>query len=65
MRKITARILGLAAILMFTVASADPKFMPCCFNPGNNPKMACCRKMAPVMNKCCNPHPNGLKHHMA
>jgi hypothetical protein len=60
MRKITARILALA-ILVFTVASSDPKFMPCCLNPGNFPKMACCTHTM----VCCLPHPNGLKHHMA
>jgi len=56
MRKITARILGLAAISMLALASLDPQ-MRCCTNPGN-PGMSCCKN--PLM-KCCH---FGAKHHM-
>jgi hypothetical protein len=64
MRKITARVVGLAAIVAFTAASspAAPPFMPCCFNPatGVAGKMACCFNpaQAHAFMKCCfNPAP--------
>jgi hypothetical protein len=64
MRKITARVLGLVAIVAFTTASspAAPPFMPCCFNPatGVPGRMPCCFNPAQVhaFMKCCfNPAP--------
>jgi hypothetical protein len=62
MRKIMARIVGLAAIALFALGSADPIQMACCANPGN-PHMACCTHNQSMA--CCRPHPNGSKHHMA
>lgn len=64
MRKITARVLGLAAIVASTAASApaDTPFMPCCFDPvtGARGAMNCCFNPAQVhaFMKCCfNPAP--------
>jgi hypothetical protein len=59
MRKIMARIVGLAAIALFALGSADPQ-MACCVNPGN-PHMACCSHGQSMA--CC--HFNRSKHHMA
>jgi hypothetical protein len=59
MRKITARVVGLAAIVAFTAASspADPPFMPCCFHPvtGVPGQMNCCFNPAQphAFMKCC------------
>jgi len=62
MRTITTRIMGVVAMALFAIGSADPIQMACCFNPGNEVKMACCKHLPMA---CCRPHPNGPKHHMA
>ena len=59
MRKITARVLGLAAIVALIAASSppDPPFMPCCINPvtGVPGQMNCCFNpaQAHAFMKCC------------
>ncbi len=64
MSKITARVLGLAAVVVLTIAasfqSPTPPQMACCANPGN-PGMACCAR-SPNM-ECCRPKPASLRHH--
>lgn len=64
MKNITARVLGLAAVAVLTIAasfqSPTPPQMACCTNPGN-PGMACCAHN-PGM-ECCRPKPANLKSH--
>lgn len=59
LRKVIGRVLGLAAIGVFTFASspAGPPFMPCCFHPvtGRPGAMPCCGHNASM--ECCKPHP--------
>jgi hypothetical protein len=56
MRKITARVFALTAVLALGLGSSfqgPPVQMACCKNPG----MHCCKN--PGM-QCCRTHPNGL-----
>jgi hypothetical protein len=63
MKKIRARVIGLAAVLALSLGTAfqGPSPMECCSpphgdNPGN-PQMKCC-SMTPGM-PCCQPKPAG------
>ena len=59
MRKVTARIFGLVAMVAFIIAISptDPPFMPCCFDPqtGVPGQMHCCFNPAQphAFMKCC------------